>query len=376
MTDSRHLNYRTESELCRKMKPLNQYQLIQVLPRFLPGNCGVTDHAIELAHELKSAFGISTAFVVPTSRVAADVSEAVTRTEPNRLVETCLSLIGGEAGALLVHVSGYGYSPDGAPVLLANALGEARTTGRFRIAAYFHELFASGPPWRSAFWYSRRQKKAIRKIQEECDSILTNTQSHARWLESAPSRRSAASVQILPVFSTVGEASTSIPFSSRTRAMVVFGLPGTRERSYNQLSKLTETIQRLAVTEILDIGPDCAVPSAVAGAPVRRMGKLPASELAPVISQSAFGFVHYSPRCVAKSSVFASYCAYGTIPVLAQPPVGEVDGLRDGCQVLSPASVADIQYVELEVCSTAALHWYGSHRVHTHAEAYAKWLSH
>ena len=358
------------------MKPLNQYQLIQVLPRFLPGNCGVTDHAIELANELKSAFGISTAFVVPTSRVAADFSESVICTEQNRLVETCLSLIGDEAAALLVHISGYGYSADGAPLLLANALGEARATRRFRIAAYFHELFASGPPWRSAFWYSRRQKRALRKIQEASDFILTNTQSHAHWLESTPSRQSAASVQILPVFSTVGEASASIPFSSRTRAMVVFGLPGTRERSYKQLSKLTEVIQRLAVTEILDIGPDCTVPSAVAGAPVRRMGKLPAIELAAVISQSAFGFVHYSPHCVAKSSVFASYCAYGTIPVLAQPPVGDFDGLRDRRQVLSPASVADIQDVELEECSTAAWHWYGGHRVHTHAQAYAKWLAH
>src|SRR4051794_1008126 len=136
--------------------------LIQVVPRLTPGRCGISDPAILLAGELRHAFDIESTFVVLNSNVGCSLSFPVFHCTPAQLPRTCDFLTESSRGSILVHLSGYGYSPDGAPTLLADALAEVRD-GSFPIAVYFHELFATGMPWRSAFWYSRRQRKAVRR---------------------------------------------------------------------------------------------------------------------------------------------------------------------------------------------------------------------
>ena len=193
--------------------------LIQVLPQLKPTRCGVSDQAALLAAELKAVFGIDTAFVVLNSEERADLPYPEIHCKPAQLLESCLAHSGDGAASLLVHVSGYGYSPDGAPAALAEALAAVKADGRFSIAAYFHELFATGAPWKSAFWYTRRQQGTVRRIAGLCDRVVTNTEYHAQWLENNTVRPSGISVQRLPVFSTVGEASVPNPANRREPAM-------------------------------------------------------------------------------------------------------------------------------------------------------------
>src|ERR1035438_8345700 len=96
--------------------------LIQVVPQLRPAACGVSDHAISLAQELEARFGIDTAFVVLNSTEPCDSPFPREYCKPARLAEVCNSLSKGQAGAILVHYSGYGYSPDGAPFPLVEAL--------------------------------------------------------------------------------------------------------------------------------------------------------------------------------------------------------------------------------------------------------------
>src|SRR5579863_1250839 len=126
-------------------------QLIQVVPRLTPTRCGVSDHAIALASELKASCGIDSAFVVLHSDERAEVPYPVAHCPQERLLDACIDLSGNRPTAVLVHLSGYGYSADGAPSLLATALKRVKANGRFRIAVFFHELHASGMPWTSAF---------------------------------------------------------------------------------------------------------------------------------------------------------------------------------------------------------------------------------
>src|SRR5208283_1322606 len=104
--------------------------LIQVVPRLRPARCGVSDQAITLAQELKAAFGIDTVFVVLNSTEACSLPYSIIYCPPAALLETCLSITKGQPGAILVHLSGYGYSADGAPTLLADALANIRAEGR------------------------------------------------------------------------------------------------------------------------------------------------------------------------------------------------------------------------------------------------------
>ncbi len=276
--------------------------LIQVVPRLRPARCGVSDQAIMLAQELKAAFGIDTVFVVLNSTEACSLPYSIIYCPPAALLETCLSITKGQPGAILVHLSGYGYSADGAPTLLADALANMRADGRFRVAVYFHELFATGMPWSSAFWHSRRQRIAVRRIAGGCDLLVTSSRYHANWLERQIARRSASPLQLLPVFSAVGEALAPTPIEQRERAMAVFGLVGTRQMAYKKMASLGGMQNDLGFKEIWDIGPEFAAPRELNGIPVRRMGALAAQELADLLSHSRFGFAPHDPPSLAKSS--------------------------------------------------------------------------
>jgi hypothetical protein len=348
--------------------------LIQVVPQLKPGRCGVTDHAIPLARELKAAFGVDTAFVVLNSDEKCELEFPAVYCTPDRLLASSLALNGGGPGGILAHVSGYGYSADGAPTLLAGALNEVSREGRFSIAAFFHEVAATGAPWTSAFWNSHRQKKAVREIAELCDLIVTNIGLHARWLENETRRKPGVSVQLLPVLSTIGEARGLIPAAEREPKMVVFGLVGTRQRAYRELSELPVVLNALGIEEIVDIGPDCEVGSEVAGTPVTRRGELTAAEVAAILSRAKYGFLSYTPAYLAKSSILAAYCAQGAVSVIAKPFDGEIDGLTDGVQVLSPKTAKGVLASGLDRCSLEARAWYEKHRVRVHAATYARWL--
>ena len=339
-----------------------------------PALCGVSDGALLLAGELEAGFGIQTAIAVLNANQTHDVPFPILYGSPAHLLETCLTLSKGEPGYLLVHLSGYGYSADGAPTLLAEALRDVKADGRFRVAVFFHELFATGMPWGSAFWYSRRQKRAVRRIAEACDLLVTNTRNYVDWLNRETIRQTASPIQYMPVFSQVGEAQQRVFLADRDPGMAVFGLGGTRQNAYRELSALGNLLHHLGIQEILDIGPEFEPPGELHGIPVRRMGVLAATEIARQFSRSTFGFLSYPHTRLAKSGVFAGYCAHGVIPVIARQFPGQVDGLEDGVHMLSPRAATAAQASGLDQCSIAAWRWYSGHRLHDHAAVYARWM--
>ncbi len=348
--------------------------LIQVVAQLMPERCGVSDHAILLARELEAAFAIRTAFVVLNSSEPCNLPYPRVYCPPSKLLEACISLSNGRFAALLVHCSGYGYARDGAPSPLAEALEQVRKNGRFRIAAYFHELYATGMPWKSAFWYTRRQQQVVRRIAAASDPIATNSTRHRDWLQREAIHGDAPAVRLLPMFSNVGESQETPTLRGRRPALVIFGLAGTRRKAYARLKSLPMLLHTLGVEEIVDVGPELAVAREIHGIPIRPLGVLAAPALAEVLSHSMFGFVQHKPFGLAKSGVFAGSCALGVIPVIAEPFSGEVDGLKDGVQVLSPKTAGAAKNGGLEQCSAAAWKWYLEHRLHVHAAEYAAWM--
>jgi hypothetical protein len=348
--------------------------LIQVVSQLKPERCGVSDQALYLARELRDEFGIDSTFIVLNSTLQSTVPFRTVFCSPSQLLETCFSLTNSKPGAILVHCSGYGYSSDGAPIQLADALESVRSSGQFRIGTYFHELFASAMPWKSAFWHARRQKEAVRRIANQSELVSTNLSHHSDWLKRNARPRGLTPIQTLPVFSNVGERSTLPAMDARRSVLAVFGLPGTRSNSYNRLSRFKTMLFDLGVDEILDIGPEFDAPVILNSIPVKRLGILAGSEIANILSQSRFGFVPYPPFCLAKSSILASFSALGTIPVLSESFSRPMDGLIDGVHVISPRTAKAAVAYGLERCSEAIWTWYAGHRVHVHASTYARLL--
>ena len=348
----------------------NNRQLIQVVPRLTPTRCGVSDHAIALALELRTRCDIDSAFVVLNSDERLDLPYPVTHCPQDRLLDACEEITGGKASAILVHLSGYGYSDDGAPTLLAAALEQVKADRRFPIAVFFHELHASGMPWTSAFWYGQRQKSAYRRIARACDLPITSARVFANWLE----QQIAAPVHCAPIFSQVGEIEQPMPFVHRDPTMAIFGLAETRQRVYAEIDKLGDTFASLRIQEIVDIGPAIETPHKVNGIPVRHAGVLAVAEIDRLFAKTAFGYLAYPPNCLAKSGVFAAYTAHGVIPVIAQDFREEFDGLRDGLHVLSPRTAQEMKPESLEGCSQAVWRWYSRHTLRDHAAIYDRWL--
>jgi len=355
------------------MLPANRV-LIHVVPQLKPMRCGVSDHAISLARELKTSFGIDGAFVVLNSDEKCNLSFPVVHCAPSELLENCVTLSSGRAAAILVHLSGYGYAADGAPTQLAKALRNVRASGRFHTAVYFHELIAGGMPWKSGFWHSRRQKREVCRIAEGCDLLVTSIGYFGDWLERETTRQTSAPIELLSVFSSSGESLASTPIAERAPAIAVFGLAASRRRAYKELSSLAGLLDSLGVKEILDIGPEFDAPATLNGVPVRRRGTLELDELASQLARTMFGFVTYNSPYLARSSVFAGYCGHGTIPVITKSFPGAVDGLEDGLHVLSPRTAKTVVAGDLQHCSNAAWSWYQGHRLHVHAATYARWM--
>jgi hypothetical protein len=353
--------------------PTKNTLLIQVLSRLQPGECGVSDHALALALELRREHGINSGFVVLDSTGSSDPRFPVAHCTPAQLLSTCASM-SPDGGTVLLQYSGYGFSPDGAPSALADAIAEVRTSGKFRLAVNFHEIFATSMPWRSAFWHSHRQREVARRLTKLSDVVITNTGFHAAWLRRNGKQSEITPLLRMPVFSNLGESTVPAPFAGRAPRMVVFGLAGTRHRSYESLSAFGPVMKRFAIDEILDIGPQFDAPAEVCGIAVRRMGLMPADDLADVLAHSRFGFVPHPAFCLTKAGIFAGLCAHGTITLLAKPFPGEVDGLKDGVHLVSSRTAKSAAAAGLDSCSRAAWEWYSDHRLAAQAETYSRHL--
>ena len=349
--------------------------LIQIVPQLKPGRCGVSDHALPLAAELKASFAMDSAFAVLNSDERNPVPHRVLFGSQQNLSAICNELAGDSPAAVLVHLSGYGYAPNGAPVQLAQSLSQLAGEGKFPIAVYFHELFTQTWPWRSSFWARRKQIQVVRSMAENASLLLTSISRYTHWLNTVPRRKPGATVLAMPLFSTCGESIDPLPATRREPSMAIFGLEPTRRRAYKELRVRKHLLRDLQVDCILDIGPGKISPDSLAGVPVKRLGPLSVPDLAHQLDSIRFGYLSYTAPFIGKSSVFAGYCAHAVIPIIPTPFSGEVDGLKDGAHLLTEKSAPNTGPAQWDRCALTAWRWYAVHNLHTYAAALAGWVN-
>lgn len=321
--------------------------VVQIVPELPPTIGGVTGYAEALAGALAAQAGVESRFVSP-------VSGGLER-----------ELAG--AGTLLLHYANYGYERRGCPAELVAGLEAWKGGGAGRrLVTVFHEVYASGPPWRSSFWLSPRQRRLASRLATSSDALLTTLGLYAGLLARlAPGVR----VTVAPVFSTVGEPAGD-EVGTRPPVMAVFGGAGARGRAYGEaLPELAAACRALAVEEILDIGPnigpDADAPALVAGLPVRRLGTLPAAEVSRQLLAARAGFLAYPPGFLAKSTIFAAYCAHGLAPVCAWKGRGGGTAEAPLWRAAGPG---------VEEVAAAARGWYRGHALARQVETYRRLL--
>ena len=79
------------------------------------------------------------------------------------------------------------------------------------------------------------------------------------------------------------------------------------------------------------------------------------------MSSAIAGFLNYNPDFLAKSTIFAAYCAHGLLPISAKASSSVIDGIESGKHywVLNEDKLKDVKM--LEAIANNAISWYRNH---------------
>lgn len=351
-----------------------------LVTRLPPMIDGVGDHAFILALKLRKYFDIKTHFIVcdhtwkGSTQIEGFTVSKIRDCSANSLL-TVLQTEIFSSTTILLHYVNYGYAKRGCPVWLVDGLQSWRAKNNNRsLVTMFHETYASGPPWTSSFWLSPLQKNLAARLAKMSDHCLTSRENYAKVL-SQLSLGKHTEIATLPVFSNIGEPQQVPPLAERSKRLVIFGSPSSRRRVYQEsFAELERTCQLLEIEEILDIGTSTNLTlSTVNKVPVVELGQRSASEISHFLLNSLVGFFDYNPEYLAKSGIFAAYCAHGLLPVSDRRTALLVDGIAAEKHYWVPdAQPTNLQ--NLQVIADNAYAWYQNHNLYVQSKTFAALL--
>jgi hypothetical protein len=357
-------------------------EIIQIVPRLPPAISGLGDYALSLARQLYDELGIETRFIVGDNSWRGEASVGgfnVTKVESLSAshLTTKLAEVRGTSAALL-HYVGYGYARRGCPFWLVDGLRQWKQGGQQRsLMTMFHETHASGQPWTSSFWLSPVQKMLVARLAQVSDHCLTNRESSAELVRKL-SRDKHSQVEVLPVFSNVGELKQPSSLTERPRKMIVFGTKGRRLQVYQRSREiLGQLCSHLGIDEVFDVGCPLDLDFSIAkNVRVTILGELPGEAVSQLLSNSIAGFLDYPEALLSKSGIFAAYCAHRVLPIIATYGEAEgTDGLEAGTHYwLSNFSIEDLTAETSQQIADNAFRWYQTHNLPKHSEVFASYL--
>jgi hypothetical protein len=360
------------------------HEVIQIVPYLPPSISGVGDYAFLLAGELRRAHDIHTSFVVanpdwngpselegfPIFKVASRTSSSLAQALQKASLSPVSSPLSNQP--VLLHYVGYGYQKRGCPFWLVRAMETGGSPAPARLTTMFHELYATGPVWRSSFWTSPLQRHLVARLANVSNSCLTNMKRFAQFLSRAATAHRNR-VRTIPVFSNVGEMSEPASHPSKKRQLVVFGSATARAEIYSRhLLNLNRLCEKIEAERVVDIGQSFDGHAALR-VPVLEMGPLCAKDVGKHLSESLVGIVNYPAAFLAKSGILAAYCAHGLCSVLVGEGCSE-DGLGQGQEYLGISRIANISRELIDSIGEAGWRWYGEHSIAATATHYAEVL--
>jgi SH3-like domain-containing protein len=357
--------------------------VIQIVPQLPPATNGVGDYALNLARQLRQEFGINTQFIVsdPSWTGSTKIEGFPVKLISDRSSKNLLSLLSQiSCDRVLLHYVGYGYAKRGCPVWLVDGLEQWRIeSDRRQLITMFHEVYASSnKPWNSSFWLSSLQKNVAARLARLSDRCMTSKQFYANILKIL-SRDKHQEISALPVFSNIAEPQQVKPLVQRQRQLVVFGSSSNRERVYRHSSVLLDrTCKILGIEKIIDIGSSLDFKfSCLKTVSIEVMGEQPASKISEIFLNSQAGLLSYNPDFLAKSTIFAAYCAHGLLPVSANCSTSIIDGIEPGKHYWLPKEqTAEYNsWAELQAIADNAYAWYQSHSLSRQAKIFATYLN-
>jgi hypothetical protein len=300
----------------------------------VPGGLdGVGDYALGLAKNLRDEFGYATVFATfdTLSKSAVHSFEVVPLNPAQNEI--------GRFDHVLLHYVNYGYQKRGVPFGLLSILRRVRRQHPVALITIFHELYASGPPWSSAFWLRPLQVHLTKSIARHSGECIVASENFSRELQRlAPNAR----IHLHPTPSGLGEPSLSREqIKNRDpRRWVVVGGTVLAERSLRSFGRILHRIpDSIAPRSLFVLGGDenPATRSLLVdlGIEADYRPRIAAGDASEILETCSFAWFDYFHRggvetsVILKSSAFAAACAHGVIPVL--PHCGSLISIGDDC---------------------------------------------
>ncbi len=285
---------------------------------------GVGDYALILAQRLRELFQHQTIFAARDSSRAAALEGFEVRPfhidGPNQLS-------GADFDHVILHYVNYGYQARGIPFGLIPVLRELRRSCRGGFLTIFHELYASGPPWKSSFWLQPSQKRLTRTIAQLSGTCLVSSESMLRQLEALVPDLGAI---VSPVLSNFGEPELATEqFSHRDpHRWTICGGTALVEKSLKSFSNIGQRIPEQIAPRQLSVFGGNDSPAIRAMLPrlhpqmqTEYRPRITPADASRILSESSFVWLDYFHRpgvpadILLKSTAFAAACAHGVIPV-------------------------------------------------------------
>jgi hypothetical protein len=328
--------------------------LLHILPRQPDAIDGIGNYAATLGLELRSRYGVESVFISSDSAAGS------------------LSKAAQDSGAdqVLVHYSGYGFHRRGIPWWLVKELKTIQARSCPSIAVFFHEIWASGPPWRSAFYLQPLQQRIARQLYGLAEICFTSTPKMRRLLE----REKQLILAPIPSPFSPG-ALLSHRANSGPLSFVIFGQEHTRQRSVRAHGPL---LQRIAESSLLEglvlvgkgAGPEScdfhAASEFVPAASIKTPSNVAGNRIAMVIAEADLALSFYPSNLVTKSTTIMAAFACGTPVLLPEAARLSADEFTPAPPLLfSEGFPADVERLvalrakgELNRIAAEALAWY------------------
>lgn len=226
-----------------------------------------------------------------------------------------------ESGCKLValHYVPFAYHPKGVPGWLGPELARWKGASGGKLTVFYHELFAVGPPWRTAFWLVPSAIQALRKVVALTDGALTSNDLYAGQLRSFGGFRGAA--QVLPIGSNISPLEKANGTIGQPMRLAIFGAESTRIKTLHVQAPLLKALaDAKAIGSIVLIGAgkgDTDKSLASAYGPVEKVQNATEAEVSHALASADYGLVATDEERIFKSGVFAAYCAHELLPVVA-----------------------------------------------------------
>lgn len=238
-----------------------------------------------------------------------------------------------KAETVVLHYVGYGYERRGAPAWLPKALADWKAKSGGKLVVMFHELYATGPPWKSEFWFCLSQKRIATQLAKLADRWITSCPRYVRVLCEILGTE-ASRGDMIPVGSNIEPVQTqdeNRPWPPETNGKIkiaVFGMPLTRLRALRAHKNLLHWLfERNLVDEVLLIGKSGKADSVTSETRqlIGTFGKssvfvdaldLTVEEASRHLLNCHIGLVQNSFEVLYKSTAYSAFATHGVLPII------------------------------------------------------------